>query len=1238
MIIRNWQLLLPMAMFLFPLLMQGQESRSLVDNYLHTYATENGLDQEDMNHYVISDEFETRHNGVTHVHIRQTYSGIEIHHGVANFAIKNGAVVHMVSRLQKNIAQRVETTQPTLTPAQAISAAATALGLNAPSGIRELEEERTNRYLFSKGGISLENIPVKLMYLPGPEGELFLVWDLSIYPLDAQHWWSVRVDALSGTLLDKLDWVVSCDFPMHPTTKHSHDSHGDIAEIQMAKPMMIPGTYNVFPYTIESPNHGPRALIVEPADSLASPFGWHDTDATAGAEFTITRGNNVYASEDRDADNVPGYSPDGGAALNFDFPLNINQTPENYEDVSITNLFYMNNIMHDLWYQYGFDEASGNFQENNYGKGGQGTDYVNADAQDGGGTNNANFGTPADGGNPRMQMFLWDATAAGNDIFFANSPSTLAGPYTAVGAGFGPSLTPTPITADLVLVDDGTPDIEDACEPLINGSEVNGKIALINRGNCTFASKVLTAQNAGAIAVVIANNVGGAPFTMPGNGAGITIPSVMISQVDGNTLRAAIQAGDTVNVTLVDSVGSFQIDGDFDNGIIAHEYGHGISNRLTGGPGAAGCLGNAEQMGEGWSDYFAIVMNLDTNVLDRGVGTFAIDEPITGVGIRPAPYSPDFAVNDFTYDDTNSPGLTSQPHGIGFVWCTMLWDLTLAFVDQYGYDPNVYTGTGGNNMAMQLVIDGLKLQPCGPGFVDGRDAILMADQINNGGANECLIWEVFAKRGLGADAMQGSAGSRTDQVEAFNLPNTCLIATVPPIAVFGFEVTTSCNNRVEFTDQSTNIPQFYFWDFGDGNTDTVENPVHIYTVSGTYTVTEIVTNNVGSDTFLQTIDIVFPDGPMLADVSICADQFAEFDVQANGVYRWYDVNGTLLDSGATFQTPILTADTTFFVEETIIYAPDSVGPVDGSFATGGYHNTGFTGTLNFTASTEFTIVSVWLDAGSSGPRTISLWNGIDGGGNLVDQVTIDIPAGPQRVTLNLEVPGAGTFSVGGSGIDLFRNNTGAMYPYEIPGVVSIFSSSATTDPNGFYYYLYDWEVQRPSCISEREPANVLVTSAAFDTDQDSLVKDVTFTDLSQGATSWVWDFGDGDSSTLQNPVHTYASVGEYTVTLTVNGLCTLVDTILVTPSVGIGELAPDLAVSLTPNPAQEEVWVNLSRALPTTLEISLYTIEGKQLNTLSLEAGSTRKAIDLTNVSPGVYFLQLQSEVGREVLRLVVTN
>ena len=167
----------------------------------------------------------------------------------------------------------------------------------------------------------------------------------------------------------------------------------------------------------------------------------------------------------------------------------------------------------------------------------------------------------------------------------------------------------------------------------------------------------------------------------------------------------------------------------------------------------------------------------DSPTLPRGVATYSAGQTPNGNGIRNAPYSPDFNVNNYTYADSNDTANVSQPHGVGFVFATMLWDLTWAFIDEYGFDPDLTNGNGGNNKVMQLVIDGLKLAPCNAGFVEMRDAILLADLLTNNNQNECIIWSAFANRGLGYLADQGDADNRTDQIEDFSLPPSCQAAT-----------------------------------------------------------------------------------------------------------------------------------------------------------------------------------------------------------------------------------------------------------------------------------------------------------------------------------------------------------------------------------------------------------------------------------------------------------------------------
>ena len=176
-------------------------------------------------------------------------------------------------------------------------------------------------------------------------------------------------------------------------------------------------------------------------------------------------------------------------------------------------------------------------------------------------------------------------------------------------------------------------------------------------------SKVEAAENAGAVAAVIVNNVPGNPINMGGNGFNIGIPSVMISQADGNLIKTELANG-AVNATLVNSSGSFVApDGDFDNGIIAHEYGHGISIRISGGPSNSFCLDNAEQMGEGWSDWFGLMLTMepgDQGSDIRGIGTYAVGQSTTGGGIRPAPTRPTSTSTPTPMETATTP--TSPSH------------------------------------------------------------------------------------------------------------------------------------------------------------------------------------------------------------------------------------------------------------------------------------------------------------------------------------------------------------------------------------------------------------------------------------------------------------------------------------------------------------------------------------------------------------------------------------------------
>jgi hypothetical protein len=141
----------------------------------------------------------------------------------------------------------------------------------------------------------------------------------------------------------------------------------------------------------------------------------------------------------------------------------------------------------------------------------------------------------------------------GSPLLTVNAPAGL-GPYLIGTAAFGAPITSPGVTGNLVQAldpaDGAGPTTFDACSPITNAGAVAGNIALVDRGTCGFIVKVKNAQNAGAIAVIVADNVAGSPPAgLGGVDPTITITSARVTQADGNALKAALGSG-TVNVTL----------------------------------------------------------------------------------------------------------------------------------------------------------------------------------------------------------------------------------------------------------------------------------------------------------------------------------------------------------------------------------------------------------------------------------------------------------------------------------------------------------------------------------------------------------------------------------------------------------------------------------------------------------------------------------------------------------------
>ncbi|HEX9950227.1 MAG TPA: M36 family metallopeptidase, partial [Rubricoccaceae bacterium] len=524
------------------------------------------------------------------------------------------------------------------------AAAALGLGIAGITAMGERAAAPSSETRLAAPGLGAASA-ARRVFVPTDGGTLRLAWEVALYPADPASWAVVRIDAATGAEMSRHRLAVF----------ESGEGHASAPPAPPLAPFAPPAvraalpdgaSYLAFPPPMRSPldRDGPattdgRTLLADPALSLASPYGWHDTDARPGPEFTTTRGNNVHAFPDRDADGLPDAVgvPDGGVSLAFASPLDLSAGPETYTEAAVTNAFVWTNHAHDVLYGYGFDPAGGNFQANAYGQGGDPRpDPVSVLVQNGSATDNAYIAVPPDGGSPILLLLEGTRTTPRRDVAF-------------------------------------------------------------------------------------------------------------------------------------------------DHEVVLHEYAHGLTARLTGGPRTTECLGiGAEDQGlaEGWSDWYALVITMhpgDTRTTSRGYSAYSSGDPL---GVRPVPYSTLFATNDLTYGRTVSlPGR----HSVGTVWATVLWEVTWDLIDAYGFDPDLADadGTAGNQIALSLVTEALRLQPCRPGFVAARNAILYADQLLYGNAHYGLLQRAFARRGLGRGASQGSSAVNTDNVESFAV-ETGPVDLVPP--------------------------------------------------------------------------------------------------------------------------------------------------------------------------------------------------------------------------------------------------------------------------------------------------------------------------------------------------------------------------------------------------------------------------------------------------------------------------
>ncbi|KAJ1982710.1 hypothetical protein H4R34_001618 [Dimargaris verticillata] len=314
-------------------------------------------------HLVVKSSHTAKDTGVTHVYLKQQLHDREIANADMNVNINQygeivsygSTFVELPAESQHQNSLAAFPRDGPVDPVQAVGTMLTALGHQPSEGMAMgssmlMQARDDNSVTVSNVPGSVKDTVAKPTYIINEEGNLVPAWEIALHSED--------------------DWVLG----------HISQSNREVVSLISWKSDAL---YNVYGLGQFDPQLGTRQTAVDPAYEKSSPHGWHD-DQDNGP-YTTTRGNNVIAQEGRNGNS--GWEdkerPDGGEALVFDFPLDLTKEPQTYTDAAVVNAFYWNNIAHDIFYQYGFDEKAGNFQQNNFGKGGEDGDPVIAYAQSG---------------------------------------------------------------------------------------------------------------------------------------------------------------------------------------------------------------------------------------------------------------------------------------------------------------------------------------------------------------------------------------------------------------------------------------------------------------------------------------------------------------------------------------------------------------------------------------------------------------------------------------------------------------------------------------------------------------------------------------------------------------------------------------------------------------------------------------------------------------------------------------
>ncbi len=388
--------------FLTPAAVRDMPAREIVASFVAQYPGIFGVGANTVLKAPVAREDKTAATGLQTLVLEQEVDGIRLYRTTlkANLG-RQGELVSLSSGFLDSPVPNAGV--PAITPNEAVSRAAASLETIVPASKVSAQDQAVGaerQQKFQAPGLS--DTTAHLTYLPMNDRDVRLGWDVTLVSLARQEMHRVVVDAQDGSVLVRMSLTNS----LQDATYNVYAKGTGLTPLKSPAPM-TPTLQT--PATTQAPEVPRVSITTQGLDATASPNGW-----VADGANPETVGNNVDAHTDINHDNVADLPrPNGGTTRTFDFPLDLTQSPSTYRSAAVTQLFFVNNWMHDRLYQLGFTETAGNFQTDNFSRGGHGNDAVQADCQDGGGTSNANFSTPSDGSPGRMQMYVFtDATPA----------------------------------------------------------------------------------------------------------------------------------------------------------------------------------------------------------------------------------------------------------------------------------------------------------------------------------------------------------------------------------------------------------------------------------------------------------------------------------------------------------------------------------------------------------------------------------------------------------------------------------------------------------------------------------------------------------------------------------------------------------------------------------------------------------------------------------------------------------